>query len=100
MSKKRPTFTGFKDKALKDPAVKAKYDQLSPIYDIKRKMISMRKDQGKTQEEVAEMLGTKKTSISRLESLSSEVSPTISTIEEYARVLGYKLKVEFEPQVR
>ncbi|CAA0114110.1 Uncharacterised protein [Halioglobus japonicus] len=100
MSTKRPTFSGFKEKALKDPAVKSKYDELSPVYEMKRKMIFMRKDQGKTQEEVAEMLGTKKTSISRLESLSSDVSPTLSTIEDYARVLGYTLKVDFEPQVR
>ena len=49
---------------------------------------------------MAELLNTKKSNISRLESVSSEVSPRLSTVEEYARVLGYRLKVDFEPRVR
>lgn len=100
MSTKRPTFSHFKKKALKDPSVKAEYDALSPVYEMKRKMIAMRKEQGKTQEEMADLLGTKKSSISRLESLSSNVSPSLATIEDYARVLGYSVKVEFQPQAR
>lgn len=43
------------------------------------------------------MLGTKKSNISRLESINSDISPRLSTLEEYARVLGYAVKVEFEP---
>lgn len=38
--------------------------------------------------------------MSRLESVSSEVSPRLATLEEYARVLGYQLKIGFEPRVR
>ncbi len=46
---------------------------------------------------MAELLGTQKSNISRLESVNSEVSPRLATVEEYARVLGYRMKVEFEP---
>ena len=99
MASKRPDFKAFREKALQDPAVKAQYDGLSSAYEMKRKMIAMRKEQGKTQEQMADLLGTKKSSISRLESLSSATSPSLATIEDYARVLGYSVKVDFEPRI-
>ncbi len=93
----RPTFKSFKAKALKDPDVKAAYDEAVPAHAMKRDMIAMRTAAGKTQEQMAELLGTKKSNISRLESVNSEVSPRLATVEEYARVLGYRMKIEFEP---
>ena len=98
MSSNRPTFKEFKKKALADPEVKAEYDRLGPAYEMKRQMIAMRKAAGLTQEQMAELLGTKKSNISRLESVSSDISPKLSTVTEYARVLGYTVKVEFEPR--
>ena len=95
---KRPTMAQFRKKALKDPAVKAEYDALSSVYEMKRQMIAMRKKAGLTQEQMAELLGTKKSNISRLESVSTENSPRLATVEDYARVLGYKTKIEFEEQ--
>lgn len=94
----RPTLESFKTKALKKPDVKAAYDEAAPAYAMKRNMIAMRTAAGKTQEQMAELLGTKKSNISRLESVNSGVSPRLATVEEYARVLGYRVKVEFEPQ--
>ena len=46
---------------------------------VKRQMISLRKKAGLTQERMAELLGTRKSNISRLESLSSDSSPRLST---------------------
>ena len=94
----RPTLKKFRDKALRDPAVKAAYDELASIYEMKRQMIAMRKRAGLTQEQMAERLGTKKSNISRLESLTADNSPRLATIEDYARALGYTVKVAFEPQ--
>ena len=93
---KRPTFEAFKAKALKDPEVKAAYDELAPAYAMKREMIALRTAAGMTQEQMADLLGTKKSNISRLESVNSRVSPRLATVEDYARVLGYRVKVEFE----
>jgi Predicted transcriptional regulator with C-terminal CBS domains len=98
MSTERPTFKTFKEKALTSPDVKAEYDSLSVAFELKRQMISMRKQAGVTQEQMAEMLGTKKSNISRLESLSATHSPKLSTVEDYAKALGYAVKVEFEPR--
>jgi len=93
----RPTFSDFKEEALKDPNVKAAYDEAAPIFAMKREMIAMRKAKGFTQEDMANLLGTRKSNISRLESLHSENSPRLATIEDYARALGYRLKIAFEP---
>ena len=93
---KRPGIEDFRAKALKDPAVKAEYDALSTLFEMKRRMIALRKAAGMTQEQMAERLGTQKGNISRLESIHSDSSPRLTTVEDYARALGYKVKVEFE----
>ena len=93
----RPTVAAFRKKALKNPAVKAEYEALSAVFEMKRRMIAMRMDAGVTQEELAKRLGTAKSNISRLESLNSDISPRLSTIEDYARALGYSARIEFEP---
>jgi len=93
---KRPTLKQFKRKALKKQAVKSEYDALSSAYEMKRQMISMRREAGLTQEQMAELLGTQKGNISRVENVNSDISPRLSTVEQYARVLGYSIKVEFE----
>ncbi len=99
MAHKQPTFDTFKQTALKDPAVKAEYDALSTTFEMKRQMIALRKKTGVTQEQMADLLGTRKSNISRLESLHSNISPRLVTIEDYARVLGYAVKIEFEPYI-
>jgi DNA-binding XRE family transcriptional regulator len=95
---RRPTMKSFRRKALTKPGVKAEYDALSPAFEMKRQMIALRKKAGLTQEEMADRLGTKKSNISRLESVTSDVSPRLATVEQYARVLGYGIKVKFEPR--
>lgn len=99
MSKRR-TFEQFRDKALQNPEVQAEYEALSAAFEMKRRMIAMRKKAGFTQEQMADLLGTKKSNISRLESLNSGISPRLATVEDYARVLGYAVRVEFEPRAQ
>ena len=95
---KRPKLSQFKKKALKDPEVRAEYDALSSAYQMKRQMIALRHKAGLTQEQMAELLGTKKSNISRLESVNAANSPSLATVEKYAKALGYSIKVEFEPR--
>ena len=97
---KRPTMKKFRAGALKNPAVKAEYDALAPAFEMKRQMITLRKKAGLTQAQMAELLGTKKGNISRLESVNSDISPRLASLEQYAGALGYRLKVAFEPRVR
>ncbi len=96
MADQQPTFKAFKTEALNNPEVKDAFDELAPAYAMKRDMIAMRKAKGFTQEDMANLLGSRKCSISRLESVNSDNSPRLATIEEYACVLGYRLKIKFE----
>ncbi|MFK7955742.1 MAG: helix-turn-helix domain-containing protein [Lysobacterales bacterium] len=94
---KRPKLGEFKKKALKNPKVRAEYEALSSAFLMKRQMIALRHKAGLTQEQMADLLGTKKSNISRLESVSAVNSPSLATVEKYAQALGYSIKVEFEP---
>ncbi len=96
----RPTLKDFKNKALKNSEVKSEYKRLSSAYALRKQLIKIRKDAGFTQEELAELLHTKKSNISRLENVNSKISPKLSTIEEYARAVGYKLEINFVPQTQ
>ena len=93
----RPTFTAFKEKALRNLQVRDEYEYLSTAYELRKEMIRLRKRAGLTQEKLAELLHTKKSNISRLESVNSKMSPKLSTIEEYAKAVGYKIKINFVP---
>ena len=83
-----------------DPQVEKAYNDLSPAYTLRKQLIRIRKEAGLTQEELAEILHTEKNDISGLENVNSDVSPTISALEEYARAVGYKIEISFVPQAR
>ncbi|WP_319420537.1 helix-turn-helix domain-containing protein [Pleurocapsa sp. FMAR1] len=93
----RPTLANFREKALANNEVKKEYEALSVAYDLRKKLIAMRKSAGLTQEELAEILSTKKSNISRLENVYSSSSPKLSTIEEYSQAVGYKIEINFVP---
>jgi len=94
----RPTLKEFKTKALSNQEVAKEYRELSPAYALRKKLIKLRKDAGLTQEGIAEILHTKKSNISRLENVNSKISPKLSTIEQYAKAVGYNLEINFVPQ--
>ncbi len=91
----RTTLKQFKEKAFQNPKVEEEYDLLKPEYAIKKKLIAMRKEAGLTQEKLAELMGTKKSNISRLESFKSSISPRLETLINYAKATGHELKVDF-----
>ena len=93
----RPIFSKFKEKALANEEVKKEYEALTLAYDLRRKLIGIRKTAGLTQEELAEILNTQKSNISRLENVNSSSSPKLSTIEQYAQAVGYKVEINFVP---
>ncbi len=94
----RSTLKSFKKEAFKRKGVKAQYETLSPAYEIRKKLIALRQEAGLTQEQIAEILHTKKSNISRLESVGSEISPKLSTLTDYAEAIGYQLKIDFVPK--
>ncbi len=94
----RPTLTEFKKKALSNDTVNKEYQSLSPAYALRKKLIALRQKAGLTQEQIADVLQTKKSNISRLENANSVNSPKISTIEQYADAIGYDIEIKFIPK--
>ena len=94
----RPTLESFKKKALKTAEVRESYEELAPAYELRRKLVALRQGAGLTQEQVAEKLSTRKSNISRLESVNSTNSPKLSTIEDYAEAVGYEVRIDFVPK--
>lgn len=92
----RPSFQDFKAEALKDPELRAEYEALKPIFELKKQMIKARIDAQLTQEDVAIMLHTKKSNISRLESPNAKHLPNLGTLMEYAKAVGFNLEINFK----
>ena len=92
----RTTLKNFKERALQSDEVKRAYEELTPEYAVKKQLIAMRKRAGLTQEKLAQIMGTRRSNISRLESFKSSASPRLETLIRYAEATGHELKIGFE----
>jgi transcriptional regulator with XRE-family HTH domain len=80
---------------LSDPEVKGAYDEMQPEFDLLRARLKA----GKTQDEVAQLMRTTKSVVSRLENGGGKKrhSPSLDTLRRYAKALGYELKIQLVP---
>ena len=91
------THEELKQKAFKNKNVKEEYDKLDLEFQLLNEMLTARKKAGLNQSQIAEIMGTKQTSITRLESALStgNHSPSLSTIKKYANAVGCHLDIKF-----
>lgn len=96
---KRPTHTEFKKNALTRPGVKAAYEALSEEFVFIDKLFRARQAAQKSQADVARAMKTTTSVISRLESGVGvqHHSPSLSTLQRYAKAVGCKLQFELIP---
>ncbi len=87
------TYSNFKKKVLKDKKVRTEYDALATEFAIAEAVIKKRIEQGLSQSELAEKIGTKQSAISRLE--SGNYNPSIKLLEKVAKALNLKLSIHF-----
>ena len=83
-----------------DDEFKKEYDALGPQFELIEKMLIARNKAGLTQAEVAKKMRTTRSVVGRLETSiigNQAHSPSIKTLERYARALGYRLKIDFVP---
>ena len=73
------------------------YNDLEEEYTLVREMLSARSKSGFTQDAVAELMGTTKSAVSRLESAGKH-SPSLKTLKKYAQAVGCHLEIKFIPQ--
>ncbi len=91
------SFKAFKQKALKDNSVKREYDSLANEFMISRELIKARAQARLTQEDVAEIMHTSKSNISRLENVDSPNWPNLNTLMKYAAAVGCELQIKLTP---
>ncbi len=83
-----------KEKLLKDPEVKAEYDDLEVFYKVKRQLINLRKEKGLSQEELAKIIGTKQSAISRLE--NEKYNPSVELLARIAKAFDKELEIKIQ----
>jgi transcriptional regulator with XRE-family HTH domain len=84
----------FKTKALRRPGVKVAYDALDDEFRFLDEILKARLAAGLTQSEVAARCGTTQSAIARLESGARRHSPSVATLQRYAKALGYSLELK------
>ena len=87
----------FVAKAKKREGFKKTYEDLGEEYALVKEMLTARARLGLSQEAVAELMGTTKSAISRLESAGKH-APSITTLQKYARAVGCHLEIKFVPE--
>jgi transcriptional regulator with XRE-family HTH domain len=83
----------FKTRALARVDVKKAYDELAEEFAFLDEVLKARTESGLTQAEVAARVGTTQSAIARLESAELKHSPSIATLQKYAKALGYKVEI-------
>jgi predicted transcriptional regulator len=92
------THEELKREILSDPIVRAEYERIEreemPMLDT---ILKARAEAGLTQSEVAERMGTKAPAVARLENalVTGKPSPSLATLQKYARALGKRVEVRF-----
>jgi transcriptional regulator with XRE-family HTH domain len=91
------TLKQFKARVLAQPEIRKAYDQLADEFAFLDEVLKARAASGLTQAEVATLVGTTQSAIARLESPTSSHSPSVGTLQKYARALGCKVEIRLVP---
>jgi len=86
----------FLKKALKRKEFRKAYDDLEEEYKLTREMLAARSRFGLTQDAVAELMGTTKSAVSRLEAAGKH-APSLTTLKKYAKAVGCRLEIKLVP---
>ena len=78
---------------LDDSEIKSEYDELSPIYELKKEIIRLRIEKGLSQKDLAALMGTKQSAISRLE--NGSYNPSVEFLNRISHTLGKELHISF-----
>jgi DNA-binding XRE family transcriptional regulator len=89
----------FLKKALKGKGFRKAYEDLEEEYTLTREMLAARSRFGLTQEAVAELMGTTKSAVSRLEAVAKH-APSLTTLKKYAQAVGCRLEIKLVPNPR
>jgi len=86
----------LKARVLANPKALEAYKGMATEFELLRQMLKARARAGLSQAQVAQKMGTKAPAVTRLESAltSGTHSPSLATIQRYARAVGCELQVK------
>ncbi len=84
-------YKQLRTKLLKNKETKQTYEKLGPQFALIEMIIKKRVEKGITQKELAQIIGTKQSSVSRLE--SGVYNPSFSFLKKIASALDTQLRV-------
>jgi transcriptional regulator with XRE-family HTH domain len=84
----------FRSRALARPEVKKAYEELKEEFAFLDEVLRARAESGLTQAEIARRIGTTQSAVARLESGSSKHSPSVATLQKYARAVGCRVEIK------
>ena len=87
-------FESYLNEKLKDPEFARMWEEEQPEIMVSVAVMSARKEEGLTQEDLAKATGLKQNAISRVE--RGETNPTLATLQKIAEGLNRKLVIAFE----
>ena len=88
------TLKQFKARALARADVRKAYDELAEEFSFIDEVLKARAASGLTQAELAARVGTTQSAIARLESGTPKHSPSIVTLQRYARAMGHRVEIK------
>ncbi|MDA8172030.1 MAG: helix-turn-helix transcriptional regulator [Nitrospiraceae bacterium] len=89
----------FLKKVSKRKGFRKAYEESEEEYRHAREMLAARFRAGLTQEAVAELMGTTKSAVSRLEAAGKH-APSLITLRKYAQAVGCHLEIRLVPDSR
>ena len=92
-------FDKYLERKLADPGFRERIATADRAWDIALQLVALRRERGLTQEQVAELLGTKQQAIARLEN-PAYTGHSLSMIRRYVEALGAAIDVTMVPSER
>lgn len=92
MSETPTNFDRYLERKRADPAFAEQFDAADQAWDIALQLAALRRIRGLTQQQVAELLGTRQQAIARLED-PAYTGHSLSMVRRYAEALGASLDV-------
>ena len=99
MERKAPPYQpmdAFWNERMKEPEFVAALQEMEPEFQAAKEVLRLRLAQGLTQQELAERIGTKQASISRLERASYK--PNLGFLQRVAEALNARVEIRFVPR--
>ncbi len=94
MSKRSVKYEDFKKGLLQDAEVREEYEALEPQFNLLRQIIARRNELKLSQMQLAKLVGTKQSAISRLE--SGYANATVKTLHAVAKALDADLEISLK----